>query len=134
MTITQLVLVARRQDRLHELQTEISARLQVNVECVAMDLADADTPQRLYDQLKKVDRTVNVLVNNTGLGFYGEFWTTTWERLHHMLELDILALTHLTHLLAADVVKQNYGYILLVGSTGSFSNLNNFTSPTARMC
>ncbi len=116
----QLILVARRQDRLHELQAEISARYGVAVECVAMDLTKADAPQRLYAQLKKFGRTVDVLINNAGLGLYGEFWATPWERLHQMLELDIMALTHLTRLFAADMVKHNYGYILLVGSTGSF--------------
>jgi len=116
----QLILVARRQDRLYELQAEISARYGVTVECVAMDLTDADAPQRLYDQLKKSGRTVDVLVNNAGLGLYGEFWTAPWEHLHQMLELDIVALTHLTHLFAADMVRRNYGYILLIGSTGSF--------------
>jgi uncharacterized protein len=115
-----LVLVARRQDRLLELQEEITARYGMTVESVAMDLTDAEAPQKLYDQIKKAERTVDVLVNNAGLGLFGEFWTMPWERLHRMLELDIVALTHLSRLFAADIAKRNYGYILLIGSTGSF--------------
>jgi short-subunit dehydrogenase len=116
----QLVLVARRAERLRELQTEISTRHGVSVECVAMDLVETDAPQRLYDQLNSMGRAIDVLINNAGRGLYGEFTTVPWESLHQMLELDIIALTHLTRLFVADMVKRESGYILLVASTGAF--------------
>lgn len=115
-----LVLVARRQDCLFQLLEEISSQQGVTVECVTMDLTDAEAPQQHYDQLKKAERMVDVLVNNAGLGLFGEFWTMPWVRLNRMLELDIVALTHLSRLFAADMVDRNYGYILLIGYTGSF--------------
>jgi short-subunit dehydrogenase len=115
-----LILVARRADRLRELQAEISASYGVLVECLAMDLVEGDAPQKLYDQLKAANRTVDVLVNNAGYGVFGEFWITPWERLHQMLELDMVALTHLTRLFVADMLLRNSGYILNVASTGAF--------------
>jgi len=115
-----LILVARRLDRLQALQTEISSRNGVSIDCMGMDLTEGDAPPRLFDELMKSGRTVDVLVNNAGFGLFGDFIKTPWERIHQMLALDILALTQLTHLYAADMVKRNSGYILLIGSTGSF--------------
>lgn len=115
-----LVLVARRVERLRELQAEISTRHRVSIECVAMDLVEANAPQRLYDRLKNTGRTIEVLINNAGQGLYGEFAAVPWESMHQMLELDMLALTHLTRLFVADMVQRKSGYILLVASTGAF--------------
>jgi uncharacterized protein len=116
----QLVLVARRADRLRELQQEISTRHATSVDCIAMDLVEADAPQRLYDQLNGMGRPIDVLINNAGQGLYGEFTTVSWASLQQMLTLDIVALTHLTRLFAADMVKRRSGHILLVASIGAF--------------
>ena len=115
-----LILVARREERLRELQAEISAQYGVPVDFMAADLSEENAPQRLHDQLKEAGRSVDVLVNNAGLGLYGRFWTTPWERMCLMLKVDVMALTQLTRLFAADMVERDFGYILLVGSTGSF--------------
>jgi len=63
---------------------------------------------------------VDVLINNAGHGLYGEFWTQPWDQLHNMLELDIVVLTQMTRLFAADMVARKFGYILQVASTGAF--------------
>jgi uncharacterized protein len=115
-----LILVARRFERLQELKTEIAGRYGVLVECIEMDLTEAGTPQQLYSRLKESGQVVDILVNNAGLGLFGKFCDTPWERLHQMLELDIVTLTQLTRLYAADMLIRNSGFILLIGSTGSF--------------
>jgi uncharacterized protein len=115
-----LILVARRFERLQELKTEITGRYGVSVECVAMDLTETGAPQQLYSRLKESGQVVDILVNNAGLGLFGKFCDTPWERMHQMLELDIIALTQLTRLYAADMLIRKSGFILLIGSTGSF--------------
>ena len=115
-----LILAARRMERLQELQTEISAKHNVCVDSISIDLLAPNASQQLYDQIKGSGKVVDVLVNNAGLGLYGEFWTNPWERLHQMLEVDVVALTHLTRLFLPDMLARNSGYILLIGSTGSF--------------
>jgi uncharacterized protein len=115
-----LILVARRAERLQELRTEISAAHGVSIDCQAMDLVTPDAPQRLFEQLQSSGRQVDVLVNNAGLGFYGQVWTQPWEQLHAMLELDVVALTHMTRLFAAEMVRRKSGYILQIASTGAF--------------
>jgi short-subunit dehydrogenase len=115
-----LILVARRMERLQELQKEITAKHSVWVECMAIDLLEENAAQQLYNQIKDGGKVVDVLVNNAGLGLYGEFWTNPFERLHQMLELDVVVLTDLTRLFIPDMLARNFGYILLIGSTGSF--------------
>ncbi len=115
-----LILTARRLERLQELQTEITTRYGVKVDCLAIDLAAPDAPRQLYEQIKTAGQTVDVLINNAGHGLYGEFWQTPWDKLHQMLELDMVALTQLTHLFVADMVARDSGYVLQVGSTGAF--------------
>jgi uncharacterized protein len=115
-----LILVARRTERLLELEAEIVARHPVPIECVTMDLVDADAPLRLYDQLKAQSWSVDILVNNAGFGTFGEFAKTPWENIYRMLELDMVAVTHLTRLFMEDMVTRQSGYILFIASIGSF--------------
>ncbi len=115
-----LVLAARREDRLRELKAEITSRYSVAVEVVAMDLATPDAPQRLYNQLKGAGRTVDILINNAGLGLFGEFVKVPWENTHQMLEIDMIAVSHLTHLFLPGMLERKFGYILFISSIGAF--------------
>src|SRR5947209_7848263 len=99
-----LVLVARREEQLRQVQAEIQAARRVEVDVVAMDLSDADVPQRLFDQLAAAGRHIDVLVNNAGYGLYGPFLDIPWEREQNMLALDITAVTHLTKLFLPGMV------------------------------
>lgn len=115
-----LTLVARREDRLRELRDEIASRHGVAVDVVAMDLALPDAPQRLFDQVKSAGQSVDVLVNNAGLGLYGPFLEIPWERERGMLELDVLALVHLTKLLVREMVARDFGFVLNLSSIGAY--------------
>lgn len=117
---SNLILVARREERLRGVQQEIAAQHEVQIDVIPMDLEPPDAPQRLYDQLKGAGRSVDVLINNAGFGLYGDFVTIPWEREHAMLELDIIRLTHLTKLFVKDMVERKSGYVLLVASIGAY--------------
>jgi short-subunit dehydrogenase len=116
----RVVLVARRAEKLQALRIGILERHAVAVDAVAMDLCAADAPQKLFNRLKAQNLAVDVLINNAGYAVYGEFHHMEWERCRQMLELDVVALSHLTRLFAAGMVKRQFGYILLVASTGAF--------------
>jgi short-subunit dehydrogenase len=115
-----LVLVARRLDRLQALRAELAQRYGARAECVALDLTEPDAPQRLFRQTQAAGMRVDILINNAGLGLFGGFLDTPWERTQQMLRLDILALTQLTYLFAADMRTRKSGWILQVASTGAF--------------
>ena len=116
----KMILVARRAEKLQALRIELFERHSVEAVTVAMDLSEADAPRKLYDQLKAQGLAVDVLINNAGYAQYGEFVRVDWERCRAMLELDVVSLTHLTRLFAADMAERKSGFVLLVASTGAF--------------
>ena len=114
-----VVLVARRETRLAALKAEIDAA-GGSAEYIAMDLAQPDAPLHLHHALSEAGVVVDLLVNDAGFGIFGEFLDTPWERVNDLLAIDIVALTHLTHLFAADMARRRFGHILLVASTGAY--------------
>lgn len=123
-----LVLVARRRDRLVELAEELRAAHGVDVEVIAMDLGEAEAPQELYDLLAARRLPVDLLVNNAGFGVYGNFVDLPWEREQAMLQLDILSLVQLTKLFARDMVARGWGRILQVASIGAYQPCPTYAS------
>ena len=115
-----LVLVARREDRLRQLAGELEHSRGVRTLVLPADLGAKDAPRELYDRLAERGIAVDVLVNNAGFGVYGNFTEIPWDRERQMLELDILALVHLTKLFAQDMVKRDFGRILQVASIGAY--------------
>ncbi len=115
-----LILVARREDRLKAVAQEIVAKHGVQAEVIAMDLGTPDAPQKLYDQITDMGTAVSVLINNAGFGVFGNFVDIPWEREQTMLNLDIVTLVHLSKLFIQDMVAQDFGYILQVASIGAY--------------
>jgi uncharacterized protein len=115
-----VILVARRAEALAQLKQELEARHGVRVYPMPMDLTAADAPQGLYAQVEGAGLSVDVLVNNAGLGLFGAFTDIPWEREKMMLELDILTVVHLTKLFAPAMVRRQFGCVLNIGSTGAF--------------
>jgi hypothetical protein len=115
-----VVLVARREDRLRALAEELERAHGVRTRVLASDLAKPDAPRALHDRLRGEGIAVDVLVNNAGFGVYGPFLDVPWERERQMLELDVLALVHLTKLFAADMRARGFGRVLQVASIGAF--------------
>jgi short-subunit dehydrogenase len=115
-----LVLVARREDRLQKLAAELRERHGVQVHVIALDLSPIGAPQVLYDRVRGLGLNVDVLINNAGFGTYGAFTDVPWEREQEMLTLDIVALVHLTKLFVRDMVARNFGFVLQVSSIGAY--------------
>ena len=115
-----LVLVARREDRLKQVQAELQGQYGVKVMTVMLDLGDPQAPQMLHDHLKAQNTPVDILVNNAGFGVFGMELDIPWDKTRQMLMLDIVALTHLTKLFARDMVKRGSGWMLQVASIGAY--------------
>ncbi|MFI5397760.1 MAG: SDR family NAD(P)-dependent oxidoreductase [Candidatus Binatia bacterium] len=115
-----LVLVARREDRLRALAEELARKHGVQAHVIAMSLAQLGAAQDLYDRIGALNLTVDVLINNAGFGVYGPFMEIPWEREEEMLRLDIITLVHLTKLFVRDMLARNFGYVLQVSSIGAY--------------
>jgi short-subunit dehydrogenase len=106
-----VVLVARRADKLEALAAEIGG-----ARVVAVDLADPAGPRRLIAEVPAVD----VLVNNAGFGDFGPFADAEEARLDEMIELNVGALTRLTRAYLPGMCERGQGRVLNVASTASF--------------
>ena len=115
-----LVLVARRKDKLESLKQELEEQHQVQVMIIAKDLSLPSAPQEIYDEVKKADVEVEYLINNAGFGGRGKFHERDWSQDLNMINLNVVALTALTRFFLPDFVKRNSGKILNVSSTASF--------------
>jgi len=113
-----LILVARRRDRLEALKSELD-RPGLTIHCHAADLADEVQIEALLAALAASGERVSLLVNNAGLGDHGFFEESEWARVRAMLEVNIHALTRLTHALLPDLVRAGRGAILNVSSIAS---------------
>lgn len=121
-----LVLVARRLDRLEALAGELTAiHPLLVVKCYAADLAVECQRVALAEWLGTEGVSIDFLVNNAGLGDHGTFDTSEWGRVKSMLDVNIAALTHLTHLLVPAMVRSGRAAILNVSSVASFFPIPN---------
>ncbi|MBE9159484.1 SDR family oxidoreductase [Nodosilinea sp. LEGE 06152] len=115
-----LVLIARREERLLELKAELEAAHGVLVSTYRGDLTDADTRQQFFDWTEFKGITPYALINNAGFGDLTSFVESGWEKQNAMLQLNIVALTHLSRLYLPKMIAQGQGRILNVASTAAF--------------
>jgi short-subunit dehydrogenase len=127
----RLVLAARREERLRALAEELRAAHGVEARVEAVDLADGAAREALQARLLAAGLEVDVLVNNAGFGVFGEFLAIPWERERQMLELDVVALVHLTKLFAPGMVARGRGWILQVASIGAYQPTPTYASYSA---
>lgn len=109
-----LILVARRKEKLEELKKE----LKVNVTIINLDLSMEENIYFLYEQVK--NKKIDVLVNNAGFGLFGDFLETDLDTELKMIDVNIKAYHILTKLFLKDMTKNNQGYILNVCSSAGF--------------
>ena len=115
-----LVLTARRLERLEALAAELTAKHNTRVEVCAADLADPDAPDDIFAFTGSKGVVVDLLVNNAGFGAYGEFPTVELERLLDMVQVNVGAVVHLTHLYLREMIERKRGDVLIVASTAAF--------------
>jgi short-subunit dehydrogenase len=121
-----LVLVARRNDRLEALRAELSGKFPgLSVFVYAADLAAEDQRAQFAYWLEGQGIRVDFLINNAGLGDHCAFEDSDWERVRRMLDVNISALTHLTHLLVPSMRTSGRAAILNVSSVAGFFPLPN---------
>lgn len=115
-----LVLVARSEDKLQALGSELSRGDAIEARVLAADLADPGAPPRIFTKLAEQGVTVDVLVNNAGFGARGAYAELDYEVEARMIQVNIGALTHLTRLFLPGMLARRSGKILNVASTAAY--------------
>lgn len=114
-----LVLVARRRDRLEALAAEL-AKPGLAIEIIDADLGDPAAPGALIQRLDRQGLTIDYLVNNAGVGSQGKFWTLPRERELAILDVNCRALVELTHRVVPGMIGRGFGRVLNIASTAAF--------------
>lgn len=115
-----LVLTARREERLRSVAAEAESLGAANVHVIPSDLARADAPAALERQLAERGIEIDYLVNNAGFGTNGMFHQLPLARELEQINLNVTSLVALTGLLLPAMVKRGRGTIINVASTGAF--------------
>ncbi|RYD31257.1 MAG: SDR family oxidoreductase, partial [Verrucomicrobiaceae bacterium] len=115
-----LVLVARREQPMRDLAGELEEIFQIRVVVESWDLCDPDSAVLPQEHLGESIKPT-VLVNNAAFAVSGLFLEQDPDRLRAMLQLNIIALTDLTHVFGRQMVEHGKGHILLVASVGAYT-------------
>jgi len=110
----QLVLTGRNEEMLKRMARKFGS----STKYIALDLANSDAPQKLYDFCK--DMRIDFLINNAGFGIFGEFSETSLDSELELLDVNIRSVHILTKLFLRDFEKRGSGYILNVSSVAGF--------------
>jgi len=117
---TNLVLTARRKDRLEALAQRLASIYKIQTEVLPADLADPASPERIFAFTRDKGIEIDLLINNAGFGKYGEFFRVEKRRLLDMVQVNCAAVIHLTHLYLQGMIARRRGDILTLASTASF--------------
>ena len=115
-----VILVARREDRLQRLADELRSGPGVEVHVMPSDLARPTAAADLIGQIADADLAVDILINNAGFGHHQDFLASDWQRQLDMMQVNMVSLTHLTHLLTPAMVERGWGHVMNVASIGAY--------------
>ncbi|MBE1283049.1 MAG: SDR family NAD(P)-dependent oxidoreductase [Rhodobacteraceae bacterium] len=115
-----LILVARRLDRLNTLKDSLEQTFGIRVTVIAQDLAQPGAAQTVYDAVNGQGIRIDYLINNAGHGGRGDFHSMDPAMIDSQMQLNMVALTQLTRLFLPDMVARGSGRVLNVSSTASF--------------
>lgn len=120
---TNLLLTARRRERLEELAQKLAAAHKIQTKIFAADLTEPDAPEKVFQFAKEQGIEIELLINNAGFGVYGEFPSIETRRLTDMVQVNCAAVVHLTRLYLPEMVSRRHGDVLIVASTASFQSV-----------
>lgn len=120
---TNLVLTARRRERLEELARQLRQAHKIDAKIFVADLADPSAPEQLFQFTNEQGIEIELLINNAGFGAYGEFETREIHRLTEMVQVNCAAVVHLTRLYLPAMIARRRGDVLILSSTAAFQGV-----------
>jgi len=117
-----LILTARRENRLREIQQDIVKEYPVSVEYVVIDLGSPDAPEEIFNRYPDIE----LLINSAGVGVIGNIFSLSLDQEQQMIDLNIKSLHLLTRIYAVEMTRKKFGGIINIASTSSFFPHPNF--------
>ena len=116
-----IILTARRENRLQELASEIRSRYQVNVDYITADLAEVDAPDQIHEFCQNNNYDVEILINNAGYGLPKPFHEVPMEDEEKSLRVLAISVIALTKKFVPDLLARGGGKVMIVSSVASFA-------------
>jgi short-subunit dehydrogenase len=117
---SNLILVARNTTAMGKLAAELRRENKIQVHVITADLSCAESPEKIFDELKGRGTNVDVLVNNAGFGLHGRFAELPLARQLEIIQVNVAALVALTGLFLPGMIQRKRGGVLNVGSVAGF--------------
>ncbi len=115
-----LVLADLEKDRLEITAEELRTKYNISVIAIQKDLSLQGSAREIFDAVRVLGCTVEVLINNAGFGYFGFFAGNNWERQRDLINLSVMTSTHLTKLFLDDIIGSKKGKIMNVASLAAF--------------
>lgn len=115
-----VVLVARRADRLRDLASRLEAEHRITATALSIDLTATDAPSQIRRELESRGIRLSTLVNNAGFGMKGAFADADPARVAEMVQVNVAALVNLTREFLPDLVAAGNGALVSIASTGAY--------------
>lgn len=116
-----LVLIARRADKLEELKSELGKKYDIDVYTNVKDLSKKEAPEEVFKELNEKKFRIDYIINNAGFSRQGYFHEIDWDIEESMIMLNVMATVKLTYLLLPQMISRNSGKVLNVASSAAFA-------------
>lgn len=126
-----LVLTARRRERLDTLAERLRSACSVQANVIVADLTQPQAPQQIFDQTEGAGIAVDLLVNNAGFGEYGDFTQSRIGNQLDMVQVNCTAVVHLARLYLPVMVERRRGDVMILASTASYQPVPYLTTYAA---
>lgn len=115
-----VLLVARAEDKLIALCNELGRLTSIRAQYLALDLKQPNAAAQLFEETKKRELEIDMLINNAGFGSMGDFVRVDLEHELEMIQLNVRAVVDLTHRFLRPMRERKHGTIINVASTAGF--------------
>lgn len=117
----KLLLIARNEGKLGEAAAGLSKEYGADVYTLAIDITSPDAPSEIDEALARIEGHADILVNNAGIGLSGPFAEHTRAEIERLLDLNIKALTILTHHVLPGMRQRHAGGVINLASLGGYT-------------
>ena len=128
---SDVVLVARDEERLESVATQIRQRFGVQVEVLVADLSQRDQLLRVEKRLSEADRPIDLLVNNAGFALNQRFVSGSLDGEQRLLDVLVTAVLRLTHAALPGMVERGHGDVVNVSSVAGFLPFGTYSAAKA---
>ena len=115
-----MVIVGRNLEKMENMKADYEEKYSISVFPIQADLGEDNAPVHVYEEVKKLGLEIDVLLNNAGVGDYGRFIDIPWEKERSLAGLNMIAVMHMIHLFAPDMVKRGSGRIMNMASIAAY--------------